>query len=157
MKRVAKATGGIVQSTCNGMKKEILGNCGSFDEKQIGSERYNLFTSCPKSKTATIVLRGGAHQFIEETERSLNDSIQVVKRARKYQEFVAGGGALEMELSKHLRDYSRRIGTKHQLIINGYAKALEVIPRSLCENAGIDSIEVINKLRKTHSSPEGMW
>ena len=97
MDRVVEATGATIQSTCSDIKREHLGTCGSFEEKQIGGERYNLFTECPKAKTCTLVLRGGAEQFIEEVERSLHDAIMVVKRAVKNGDIVAGGGAIEVQ------------------------------------------------------------
>lgn len=81
LKRVAQATGGQVQTTVFGLVPEILGKCGKFEEVQIGNERYNMFTDCPGTKSVTIILRGGAKQFIEESARSLNDAIMVVKRA----------------------------------------------------------------------------
>lgn len=74
---------------------------------QIGGERFNIFNGVPKSKSCTIILRGGAEQFMEETERSLHDAIMIVRRAMKNDSVVAGGGAIEMELSKYLRDISR--------------------------------------------------
>lgn len=76
-----------------------------------------------------MVLRGGAEQFIEETERSLHDAIMIVRRALKATNIVGGGGAIEMELSRFLREYSRSITGKQQLVINSYARALETIPR----------------------------
>lgn len=96
-------------------------------------------------------MRGGAEQFIAETERSLHDAIMIVRRTYKCGEVVAGGGAIEMELSKHLRDFSRTIAGKEQLLIGAFAKALEVIPRQLCDNAGFDSTIVLNKLREKHA------
>lgn len=133
-----------------------LGKCALFEEKQVGGERYNFFTGCPEAKTCTIVLRGGAEQFIEETERSIHDAIMIVRRAKKNDAVVAGGGAIEMELSKHLRDYARTIPGKQQLIISAYAKALECIPRYLCDNAGFDSTNILNKLRQKHAQG-GTW
>ena len=105
----------------------------------------------------TIILRGGAEQFIEETERSLHDAIMIVRRALKNDSIVAGGGAIEMELSKYLRDFSRTIAGKDQLIIAAMAKSLEVIPRQLCDNAGFDSINLLNKLRQKHVNEDGKW
>ena len=119
--------------------------------------RYNVFKDCPNSKTVTIILRGGAEQFIEETERSLHDAIMIVRRALKNDSIVAGGGAIEMELSKYLRDYSRTIAGKDQLIIAAMAKSLEVIPRQLCDNAGFDSTNLLNKLRQKHTTSDGKW
>ena len=95
-------------------------------------------------------MRGGSEQFIEETERSLHDAIMIVRRAIKNDAVVAGGGAIEMELSKYLRDHSRTIAGKEQLLIGAMAKALEIIPRQLCDNAGFDATNVLNKLRQKH-------
>jgi len=154
LKRVEKATGAKVQTSVNDLviaEGGILGTCEKFEERQVGSERYNIFEGCPHAKTATIILRGGAEQFIAEAERSLHDALMVVKRTIQNASIVAGGGAIEMALSKFLREYSRSIKGKAQLIINAYAKALEVIPKQLAENAGLDSIDILNKLRQKHS------
>lgn len=156
MERVVSAVGGSVQSTCTDIKPEYLGTCEKFEERQIGGERFNLFSGCPKAKTCTLVLRGGADQFIEEVERSMHDAIMIVKRAVKNNSVVAGGGAIEMELSKYLRDYSRTIAGKQQLVIAAFAKALEVIPRQLCDNAGFDATDLLNRLRMRHGRGE-MW
>lgn len=151
--RTMKACGGAIQTTVGDLKKDdsVLGYCELFEEKQVGGERYNFFTGCPKAKTCTLILRGGAEQFIEETERSLHDAIMIVRRALKNDAIVAGGGAIEMELSKYLRDYSRSIAGKEQLIIGALARALEDIPRQLCSNAGFDSNNILNKLRQKHA------
>lgn len=104
-------------------------------------------------------MRGGADQYIEEAERSLNDAIMIVRRAVKANAVVAGGGAIEMELSRYLREYLRSIAGKQQLVINGFAKALEVIPKTLAENSGMDSTDVLNKLRQKHTQEgeDGIW
>ena len=103
MARTMKACGGSIQSSTQDLRDEVLGTCGRFEEKQVGSERFNFFTGCPKAKTCTIIIRGGAQQFMDETERSLHDAIMIVRRACKHDSIVAGGGAVEMEVSKHLR------------------------------------------------------
>jgi T-complex protein 1 subunit eta len=154
LKRVAKATGATIQVTVQDLTPSVLGTCGEFEERQIGGERYNLFKKCVKAKSATIVLRGGAEQFIEEAERSLNDAIMIVRRAVKTRAIVAGGGAIEMELSKSLRDYARNIQGKRQAIVSAYARALEIIPMTLSSNAGLDSTDLITKLRKAHVESE---
>jgi len=154
MDRLVVATGGVVQTTVNGLTPNVLGDCGDFEEIQIGAERFNMFKGCPKTRTTTIILRGGADQFIQEAERSLNDAIMIVRRALKAEFIVPGGGAIEIEVSKLLRDYSKTIGGKLQVVINAYAKALEVIPRTLADNAGLDSNDVLNKLRKKHAVDE---
>ena len=90
----------LFQSSCANISQNNLGTCAQFTEEKIGGERYNIFEGCPKAKTCTMILRGGAEQFLEETERSLHDAIMIVRRACKSDSVVAGGGAIEMELSK---------------------------------------------------------
>lgn len=150
LKRTMKACGGAVITTVNDITDSLLGSCETFEEKQIGGERFNFFAGCPNAKTCTFVLRGGAEQFLEETERSLHDAIMIVRRMIKNNAVVAGGGAIEMELSRTLRDYSRTIAGKEQLLIGAIARALEIIPRQLCDNAGFDATNILNKLRQKH-------
>ncbi|EKM61409.1 uncharacterized protein PHACADRAFT_247976 [Phanerochaete carnosa HHB-10118-sp] len=152
LQRVAKAVGGSIQSTTSDIHPEHLGTCGHFEEKQIGGERYNIFEECPKARTCTLILRGGAEQFIEEVERSLHDAIMVVKRAVQNGDVVAGGGAIEMDLSAHIRKHALSIPGKLQLVITAFAKALEIIPRQICDNAGLDSTDILNKLRMKHAN-----
>jgi len=150
LKRIAKATGAVLNHTTNNIREESLGSCGLFEEMQVGAERYNFLTGCKNAKTSTIIIRGGADQFIEEAERSIHDAVMVVKRAIRASAIVAGGGAIEMEVSKHVRKYAMEISGKEQLVVLAFAKALEVIPRTLAHNAGLDAVDVINKLRQKH-------
>ena len=155
LKRTQKACGGAIVTTVENLGAEenvkIFGTCEVFEELQIGGERYNLFSGCPRAKTATMILRGGAEQFIDEVERSLHDAIMIVRRAVKNDSIVAGGGAIEMALSRTLLDYSRTVPGKEQLILAAYAKAFEVIPRQLCENAGFDATNILSSLRTKHA------
>lgn len=152
MQRVVQAVGASVQSTVTDLDPaKHLGRCGLFEERQIGGERFNLFTECPGAKTVTVVLRGGAEQMIAEIERSLHDAIMIVKRALQNNEVVAGGGAIEMELSRILREHARTIHGKQQMIMAAYAKALECVPRQLADNAGFDATDVLNQLRMQHA------
>jgi len=157
LRRVVQAVGGSIQSTCSDIRREHLGTCGSFEERQMGGERFNVFEKCPKAKTCTLILRGGAEQFIEEVERSLHDAIMVVKRAVKNGDVVAGGGAIEMDLSAYIRKHALSIPGKQQLIMLAFAKALEVIPRQICDNAGLDSTDVLNKLRMQHARGQSWY
>jgi T-complex protein 1 subunit eta len=155
LRRVCKATGAAVQTTVNNVIPSVLGSCKRFEERQVGGQRYNFFTGCDLAKTATIILRGGGEQFVDEAERSIHDAVMIVRRARKHNAVVAGGGAIEMELSKYLREYSRTVLGKQQLIIAAFAKALEVIPRQVAANAGFDSTDILNLLRQKHAQPDG--
>jgi len=152
LKRTMKACGGSIQTSVQNMTSDVLGSCETFEENQVGSERFNFFKGCPQAKTCTIILRGGAEQFLEETDRSLHDAIMIVRRAMKNDSVVAGGGAIEMALSSYLREQARNIQGKEQLLIAAYAKALEVIPRQLCDNAGFDATNILNKLRQKHAA-----
>merc|ERR1719310_1092899 len=156
LNRTMKSCGGSIQSTVHDLDDSTLGSCETFEEKQVGGERFNFFYGCPKAQSCTIILRGGAEQFMEETERSLHDSIMIVRRAMKNDSVVAGGGAIDMELSKYLRHHSRTVAGKEQLIIGAMAKAFEVIARQLCDNAGFDATNILNKLRQKHAS-DGIW
>eukprot|EP01121_Diplochlamys_sp_Union-15-3_P021277 TRINITY_DN857_c0_g2_i1.p1 TRINITY_DN857_c0_g2~~TRINITY_DN857_c0_g2_i1.p1 ORF type:complete len:538 (-),score=113.26 TRINITY_DN857_c0_g2_i1:56-1669(-) len=157
LKRVSQATGGKIQTTTNNIEPSVLGTCGLFEEKQIGKERYNFFTGCPSSKTATLILRGGGDEFIDEAERSLHDAIMIVRRTMKHESIVAGGGAIEMEISTFLHEHARTIAGKQQMIIDAFAKALEAIPRQLAINGGFDSIDILNQLRKKHITEGAKW
>ncbi|KAI0004748.1 chaperonin Cpn60/TCP-1 family [Xylariaceae sp. FL0662B] len=151
MERVIQATGATVQSTCSNILPEHLGTCGHFEERQIGGERFNFFEDCPEAKTCTLILRGGAEQFIAEVERSLHDAIMIVKRAIRNRTIVGGGGACEMEVSAYLHRFAdTQLRNKQQSIVKSFAKVLEIIPRQLCDNAGFDATDILNKLRVEH-------
>jgi T-complex protein 1 subunit eta len=158
LQRTSLALGAAVQTTVNGLTPDVLGTCRVFEERQLGGERYNFFLDPPTdAKSVTIIIRGGAQQFIDEVDRSLHDAIMIVRRANKNQKVVAGGGAIELELSRFLRDYARRIDGKQQLVINYFARALECIPRALAANSGGDATDILNKLRQKHHTggPDG--
>jgi len=156
MMRLQRGIGASIQTSCNDLNPGVLGTCGKFEERQVGGERFNFFSGCKKAKACTLILRGGAEQFIAEAERSLHDAIMNTRRLLKNPSVIAGGGAIEMELSAYLRDYSRTIYGKQQLLIGAYAKALEVIPRQVSANAGMDPTDVLNKLRMKHAHG-GKW
>ena len=156
MMRMSRAIGAQLQTSCNDLSPAVLGQCKKFEERQVGGERFNFFSGCKAASTCTIVMRGGAEQFIAEAERSLHDAIMNTRRLLKNPSVIAGGGAIEMELSAHLRDYSRTIYGKQQLLIGAFAKALEVIPRQVSSNAGMDPTDVLNKLRMKHAHG-GTW
>lgn len=151
LERVCQATGAVTQSTCSDIQESHLGTCGLFEEKQIGGERFNFFSECPEAKTCTLVLRGGAEQFIAEVERSLHDAIMIVRRAIRNNTIVAGGGAIEMEISGYLHRFAdKNVPHKQQAIVKAFAKSLEIIPRQLCDNAGFDATDILNRLRVEH-------
>ena len=155
MARMAKATGGVVLSTTNSIPENALGTCENFEERQVGSKRFNVFTGCT-GRAATMVLRGGAKQFLEEAERSIHDAIMIVRRAKNASKVVGGAGAIEMTLANLLNEHAMKMDGKAQLIVQAFANALEAIPRALANNAGFDSFETLNKLRARHAKGE-IW
>ncbi|EAY23001.1 chaperonin subunit eta CCTeta, putative [Trichomonas vaginalis G3] len=154
--RLAKCTGASILSTTSNIEAKNLGTCADFEERQVGSKRFNIFTG-GNGRAATIVLRGGAEQFLEEAGRSIHDAIMIVRRAKKAQRIVGGGGAIEMVISKHLHEIALKMDGKAQLIVEAFGDALEAIPRSLTNNAGFDSFETLNKLRSAHEKADGVW
>jgi T-complex protein 1 subunit eta len=152
LERVHQATGAVMQASTSDLTPEVLGSCGLFEERQVGDERYNIFTQCTGAKSATIVIRGGAEQFIEEAERSLHDAIMIVRRTLKNNTCVPGGGAIDMELSKAVKQHAMTVAGKGQYFMLAFAKALEAIPRTLAKNAGFDCTDLLNKLRYEHNA-----
>ena len=148
--RVAMATGAKLQHTTSDLSVSDLGYSGLFEEKQVGAERYNIFSACEDAKTVTLVLRGGAPQFIDEAERSLHDALVIVKRAVDNSAIVAGAGAIDMAIARHIREYSKSIDDKLQLVVESFARAMEIIPRQIAENAGHDASAIMSKLRHKH-------
>ena len=155
--RTRLATGAEIQTTVHGLTEKVLGTCGQFEEIQIGSERWNIFSGCHSAKTATIILRGGAQQFLEEADRSLHDAVMIVRRAQTTERVVGGGGAIDLEISKTLKEYSRSVSDAEQSVVAAFGKAFEVIPRCLAINSGADPTDILNQLRTAHSSAEGTW
>jgi T-complex protein 1 subunit eta len=156
LQRMLSAVGGAILTTVTEVPTAALGSCAKFEELQVGEKRYNFFTGCPKARTCTLLLRGGAEQFIAEVERSLHDAIMVVRRALTNRSIVAGGGAVEMELARFLREQGKAIAGKQQLVILAAAQAFEIIPRQLCENAGFDATDLLTQLRKRHAQGD-LW
>ncbi|KAL7571852.1 hypothetical protein ACA910_002928 [Epithemia clementina (nom. ined.)] len=153
LKRVAQATGAVVQTSMSqGFTSSVLGTCGLFEERQVGDQRFNVFSDCPPPQlTSTLLLRGGTEQFIAESERSVHDALMVVKRCLQAPAIVAGGGAVEMELARALLQKALQMPGKGQVVLEALAKALEVIPRQLCDNAGFDSTDILAALRQQHA------
>lgn len=153
LERVSAAVGGSVLTTLSDLSSlSLFGTCGTFEERQVGGKRMNVFAECPLAKTCTLVLRGGSDQFLAEVERSLNDAILIVKRAVKSQFLIAGGGAVEMEIAAGVRKAAFSIPGTAQSIMCAFAQAFECIPRQLCENAGLDPTDTLAHLRKAHAN-----
>ncbi|MFB0560162.1 MAG: thermosome subunit beta [Candidatus Lokiarchaeia archaeon] len=156
MEKLAKATGATVVTNLKELKAENLGEAGLVEEVKILNDKMVYVRDCKNPKAVTIVVRGGTELVVDEGERALNDSLSVVRDVLEDQKMVAGGGAPEIEVAKRLRDYADSVGGREQLAIEAFAEALEIIPKTLAENAGHDQLDVIVKLRAAHEK-EGLW
>jgi len=112
---------------------------------------------CKNPKAVGILIRGGTEHVVDEVERAVHDAISVIGAAIEDGKIVVGGGAPEIELSKQLREYSESVGGREALAINAFANAVESIPKTLTENAGLDSIDILVDLRARHEKPDGKY
>ena len=157
MKRLSRATGGRIVSNVKELTPDVLGSAGVVEETTIGDDKMVYVRDCANPKAVTVVIRGGSSQVVDEAERALHDALCVVRNAVQDKKIVAGGGAPEVEVAKGLREFAGTIGGREQIAIEIFADALEVIPKTLGENAGHDPIDVIVSLRAKHETPEGKW
>ena len=150
MKKLARASGAKVVSNLKELTQSDLGQAGLVEQRKIGNDELTFITECPSAKAVTILCRGGTEHVIDEVERTLDDAIGVVGTALKDGQIVAGGGAPEIEVALALRRYAATVGGREQLAIECFADAVEIIPRTLAENAGLDAINVLVDLRSAH-------
>jgi len=155
MKKLAKATGGRIVTNLDDLTPKELGHADLVEERKVGSDDMTFVTGCKRARAVTVLVRGGTEHVVDEVERILHDALRVVSVAIEDGKAVPGGGASEIELSLRLRDYASSIGGREQLAIEAFASALEVIPRILGENAGLDAIDVLIKLRAEHGKKTG--
>lgn len=157
LKRLAKATGGRVVTTMADMEgnetfdTDCLGGCDSVREVRIGDGEMLYVYGCKGHGASTIVLRGANEYMLDEMDRALHDSLCVVKRMLESNTLVPGGGAAEAALSVYLDDYANTIKSREQMVIQEYADALLVIPKTLSVNAAKDASELVAKLRSVHA------
>lgn len=154
MKKLASAAGGKVLTSLEEVGSGDLGKAGVVEEKKIGGDDMIFVEDCKNPKAVSILLRGGTTHVVDELERGVNDALQVVAVAMEDGKYVAGGGAAEVEVALKLRDYAVRVGGREQLAIQAFADAIEVIPRALAENAGLDPIDMLVALRSAHERGE---
>jgi archaeal chaperonin len=150
LEAISKATGANIVGGAMELTKEDLGIAGCVEEKLIGEDGMAFITGCKNPKAITIFARGGTEHVLEEVERSLNDAIRTVGVTIEDGKVVAGAGAPEIELAQRLREYASSVGGREQLAIEKFSKAMEIIPWTLAENAGIDPIDSIIKLKNAH-------
>ena len=150
MKRLAKATGGRIVSKIGEISKDDLGSAKEVYERKIGEDEMTFVTGCKNPRSVSVLLRGGTEHVVDELERSLEDAISVVAVVVEDGGYVYGGGAIEMEVAADLKGYAVSVGGREQLAIEAFTNALEIVPRTLAENAGMDPIDTLIDLRSAH-------
>jgi thermosome len=150
IERLEKATGARVATNLDDLRTEDLGIAGQVYEKKIFDEVLLFVEDCVDPKAVSIILRGSTKHVAEEVERAVDDAIGVVAATLEDGLVVAGGGAPEIAIAKGLKEYADTISGREQLAIGAFAAALEVVPKTLAENAGLDSIDALVDLRAAH-------
>jgi thermosome len=156
MEKLAKATGGKVITSLDDMTKKDLGYAQLVEERKIGDDKMTFVEGCKNPRAVTILIRGGTERIVDEAERSLHDALCVARDVVEEPKIVAGGGAPEMEVAKALKEYAETLPGREQLAVMCFAEALEAIPTTLAENAGLDPIDIISELRARHEKGE-VW
>jgi thermosome len=151
---LAKATGGKIITNLDDVRKTDMGYAALVEERKIGNDKMTFIEGCKHPKSVTILVRGGTQRIVDEAERSIHDALCVARDVVLEPRIVAGGGAPELEVARALRVYAEKVSGRESLAINAFAEALEIIPLTLAENAGLDPIDVISDLRSRHEKGE---
>ncbi|RLF45837.1 MAG: thermosome subunit [Thermoplasmata archaeon] len=151
MEKLSRATGASILTDLDEIKPEDLGEAGKVEERKIGEDKMVFITDCKEAKAVSILVRGGTEHVVDEIERGLHDALSVIAVAIEDGKMITGGGSSAIEISMGLREYAATVGGREQLAIEKFADAVEVVPRALATNAGIDPIDILIKLRKAHS------
>ena len=151
MEALSKATGGRIVTNIDDLSSDDLGNASKVDERKIGESDMVFVTGCPDAKSVSVLLRGGTEHVVDEVRRAFDDAVGVVAVAHEDGVVLTGGGSVAAAISRELRSYAEGIGGREQMAIEAFSGALEVIPRTLAENAGLDPVNTIIDLRKAHS------
>jgi thermosome len=152
IENLARATGASVVNSVDEISAKDLGKAGLVEEKKIANDEMIYISKCKNPKAVSIIIRGGTEHVVDELERAVHDALMVVSVVVRSKKIVPGGGAPETELSILLRDYAATVGGRAQLAIESFASALEVIPKTLAENSGLDSIDVLVALKAAHGA-----
>lgn len=150
MEKLAKATGAQIVNTLDDLNAKALGTAGLVEERKIGDDKFTFVTECPSAKAVSILLRGGTEHVVDEAERAMHDALSVVAVALEDGKMTPGGGAAATEIAMQLRDHAGTVGGREQLAIEAFAEAVEVVPRTLAENAGLDELDIVLNLRRAH-------
>jgi len=156
MEKLAKATGAKIVSNLADLNKGDLGHCGLVEERKVGNDKMIFVEDCKNPQAVAIFVRAGLERMIDEAERSLNDALYVISDVAELPKMVPGGGAIEMEVAKEVRSYARKVGGREQLAIEAFADALEIIPKTLAENAGLDTLDTMVAMKAAHEKKDGL-
>ncbi len=157
MDKLARATGGKVLSNLDDLTQEDLGSAGLVEEVKIGDEEFTYVRECSNPKSVTLLVRGGTEHVAAEIERAVKDALGDVVASLTDGKVVAGAGSPEIEISKALRNFATTLSGKEQLAVSSFADAMEIIPRTLAENSGIDPIDMLTELKSKHDQEDGKW
>lgn len=155
LEKLAKATGGHMVSDLDDLKPGDLGTCELVEEQKVQDEKMVFVEGCKDPKSVAIFLRAGLERMIDEAERTVHDALCVVSDVIEKNKVVAGGGSIEMELSKELKDYARKVGGREQYAIEAFAETFEIVPKTLADNAGLDPLDILGSLRAAHEKSDG--
>ena len=155
MEKLSRATGGIIVTNFDDLKSRDLGTAGLVEERKVGDDKMIFVEECNKPKSVAILIRAGLERMVDEAERAMNDALSVVSDVIEDNKIVPGGGAIEAEVAKEVRSFAKKVGGREQLAIEAFADALEIIPKTLAENAGLDPIDILVALRSAHEKQNG--
>jgi thermosome len=150
MEKLARATSGRIVTSIHELTADDLGKAGIVEERKIAGDDMTFVEECENPKSVSIILRGGTEHVVDELDRAMEDALRVVGVVVEDGMLVPGGGAPEVELALRLRDYAATVGGREQLAIEAFADSMEVIPKTLAENAGLDQIDTLVALRSKH-------
>jgi len=151
MEALSKATGGKIVTNLDDLTVSDLGHAAKVEEKKIGESNMTFITGCPEAKSVSVLLRGGTEHVVDEIRRAFDDAVGVVSVAWEDGAVLTGGGSVLAALSRDLRTYAETVGGLEQMAIEAFASALEIVPRTLAENAGLDPVTTLIELRKAHA------
>ena len=155
MEKLGRATGGKIVTNLDDLKASDLGQAGLVEERKIGDDKMVFIQECKDPRSVSILIRAGLERLVDEAERSLKDALSVIADVVHTPKVNTGAGAVEAELSKRLRDYATKVGGREQLAIEAFAETMEMIPRTLAENGGLDPIDIMVSLRAAHEKKDG--
>jgi len=151
MEALSKATSGNIVTNLDDLSEDDLGHAEIVEEKKIGESEMTFITGCPEAKSVSVLLRGGTEHVVDEIRRAFDDAVGVVSVAWEDGAVLTGGGSVLAALSRDLRTYAETVGGREQMAIEAFASALEIVPRTLAENAGLDPVTTLIELRKAHA------